>query len=114
MRLCMPTEGGEGLDARLSDRFARAPAFAVVDTAGGEVETFPNPQRRQDHGRCAVATDLADRAVDAVACREIGRNSLASLNALGIAVHTTHRTTVREVLEAARDSGLEAVGRRAS
>lgn len=113
IRLCIPTEGEEGLHARLSDRFARAPAFTVVDTASDEVETFPNPERRHDHGRCTVATHLADRSVDAVACREIGRNSVASLSALRIAVYTTDRATVREVLETVRTSGLEAVGTQA-
>jgi predicted Fe-Mo cluster-binding NifX family protein len=109
MRLCVPTEGEEGLAARLSDQFGRAPAFTVVDTMSPAVETFLNPERRRDHGRCAVATYLADRNVEAVASREIGRNSLESLSALGIAVYKTAGLTVREVLDEARSSRLERV-----
>jgi len=107
MKLCLPTEGDEGLTARLSDHFGRAPTFTVVDPARPEVETFANPERRHDHGRCVVATYLADRGVDAVACREIGRNAFEALKALGIEVYLTACLTVDDVREEARASRLE-------
>lgn len=110
MRLCVPTESEEGLLARVSDRFGRAPAFTVIDTTRELVEAFRNPERSHEHGRCAVATYLADCHVDAVACREIGRNVLASLRALQIDVYATAGATVNDVLEAARDSSLQPVG----
>ncbi len=110
MKLCVPTEGQEGLLARVSDHFGRSVAFTVVDTGQDGVEAFPNPERRHDRGRCAVATYLADRHVDAVACREIGPNVLASLRAVGIDVFRTAGATVSDVLEAARSSSLEPLG----
>ncbi len=99
MRLCIPTEGEEGLEARLSDHFGQAPAFTVVDTATGSLETFENPERHHDHGRCVVTTRLAGYALDGVVCRAIGRNARASLEALGIEVYTTEAATVNDVLE---------------
>ncbi len=106
MKLCIPTASGEGLAARLSEHFGRAPTFTLLDTEGSEVETFVNPERRHDRGRCVVATHLADRQVDGVVCRDIGRNSLEALTALGIAVYATEAGTVADVRDEALGSGL--------
>lgn len=106
MRLCIPTASGEGLAATLSEHFGRAPVFTLIDTESAEVQTFPNPERRHDHGRCAVAAHLADRNVDGVVCREIGRNSLEALTALGIVVYETEARTVGDVRNEAVGPGL--------
>jgi len=102
MRLCIPTEGDGGLDARLSEHFGRAAAFAIVDTATGSVETLENPERNHEHGRCAVTTRLADYRPDAVACRGIGRNASTSLEALGIEVYRAEGPRVRDVVDQVR------------
>ncbi len=109
MRLCIPTEGQGGLAARVSAHFGRAPAFAIVDTVTGDVETFENPERDHDHGRCAVTAHLADYALDGVACRAIGRHALESLQVLGIEVYGADGPSVGDVLEQARRSELRSM-----
>lgn len=107
MRLCVPTDGEEGLDAHLSERFGRAPVFTLLDTLTGGVEAVPNPERSHGHGCCAVTARLGDWGVEAVACRSVGPNVLASLRALGIEVFVAVGPTVRDLLDQARSKELE-------
>jgi len=86
----------------MSEHFGRSPAFTIVDTATDSFETFENPERSHDHGRCAVTTRLADYTPDAVACRGIGQHALDSLHALGIEVYRARGPLVRDAVDQVR------------
>lgn len=118
MRLCIPTDTDDGLEARLSDHFGRAPWFTFLDPETGETESVPNTTcdnlrrgrghrhgegEREGHGRGhgngrALLTILIGRDCGAVVCRNLGRGASVRLREAGIDVRTSRAGRVREVM----------------
>jgi predicted Fe-Mo cluster-binding NifX family protein len=89
MRIAIPIEAGEGLDAVRSAHFGHAAAFAIVDVEDGEpraVQTLENPPH--EHGGCMLTVNLlASNNVQVVSAAGMGRGPLNGLLRAGIAVH---------------------------
>ena len=93
IRVAIPVEGGEGLEARLSDRFGRAPYFLILDVEPGEEcrvvssKVVENPGARSGSGAGVKAAQLlADNGVRVYIGPSPGPNAMAALEALGIRV----------------------------
>jgi predicted Fe-Mo cluster-binding NifX family protein len=110
MKLCIPTRSDGGLDAESSGHFGSAPWFTLVDTESEELTSIPNPESGRKHGTCHPLHRLREAGLDAVVCRNIGRGAYSQLQQQGIAVYTSQRATVSEVLAAAREGTLQPVG----
>jgi predicted Fe-Mo cluster-binding NifX family protein len=104
MRICIPTEGDEGLAAAVAGHLGRAPFLTMVDTESEEVAVLPNAP----HGdrSCSPAKPLAGRGVEAVVCSGAGKRAVAALEAAGIRVLLTSALRVDEAVGAARRGGL--------
>jgi predicted Fe-Mo cluster-binding NifX family protein len=100
MRICIPTDGVEGLGAEVAHHLGRAPFLTLVDTDSGAFDVIANAARRG--GQCQPAAPLAGRGVDAVVCPGLGRRALAMLEAAGIRVLATRASRVGDVLESLR------------
>ncbi len=107
VRVAVPVEGGEGLDARLSDRFGRAPYFLIADVEPGEgckvvsYRVVENPGARSGSGAgVKAAQTLADNGVRVYIGPSPGPNARAALEALGIRVISHNGGTAREAIEA--------------
>jgi predicted Fe-Mo cluster-binding NifX family protein len=87
MWLCLPTVDDEGLRARLSPHFGRAPFFTMVDTATRRVRVVSNPNARHGHGACRPVEALRELAPQALVCRGIGRRAFAGLAELDLPVY---------------------------
>lgn len=103
MRVAVPIEAGEGLEAVRSAHFGHAPAFVLVDIEGGvpvAVSLVVNPPHAA--GGCGATVGLlAGSGVDAVSAAGMGRGPLSGLAAAGIAVHhDTDSSTVGEAVAA--------------
>ncbi len=106
MRICIPTETNEGMNAPVSRHFGSAPFFSLVDTETGDIDVLGNAGRAHGHGQCHPARQLNSLNLDAVACGGMGRNAHASLVASGIEVYISMGRTVEEVLDEARGGFL--------
>lgn len=96
---------GRDLDSELDPRFGRAPYFLFVDPVTGKLEAVENAQAEAAHGAGIQAAQLvAARRPAAVLTGQVGPNAGRVLETAGIRVITTPHRTVREALEALRQS----------
>jgi predicted Fe-Mo cluster-binding NifX family protein len=109
MRICIPADTDEGLDAPVCGHFGSAPWFHVVDIATGATTVVANPSRHHEHGACRPLDGLAGHDVTAVVCRGIGRNAFHRLAAAGIDVYVSTGSVVRDVVAEARANRLRLV-----
>jgi predicted Fe-Mo cluster-binding NifX family protein len=104
-RLCIPTEGNGGLDARIGEHFGRVPTFTIVDSETGDVEVVDNTSEHMG-GRGLPAELLAEQGVDVMLCSGLGRRAIGILDERGIEVHVGLTGTVRDVVAAWKGGGL--------
>ena len=104
VRIGIPTEEG-GLEARVADRFGRAPKFTVVDVDEntGEiinVEIHDNPGYAAGSGAgVKAAQKLGDLKVQVYAGPTPGPNAYAALTYLGIKVFTVTGVKVKDAVK---------------
>ena len=98
MKICFPVQNDEGMDSAVYNHFGSAPAFLVVDTHANTVTTIANNDQHHAHGACNPMKALDNQEVDAVVVGGIGAGALSRLNQLGVAVHKSQATTIRENL----------------
>jgi predicted Fe-Mo cluster-binding NifX family protein len=103
MKICVPTENDQGLDAKVYGHFGSAPFLALADTETDQVEIVQNRGHHHRPGECSPASNLQPREIDAVVCAGMGKRALLSLQEAGIDVFLSKADTVRDVLAAIRE-----------
>ncbi len=107
MKICV-TASGEGLDAAVDSRFARAPFMVVVDEDSGEVESLPNPAVEAGHGAGIQAAQIVSRlGAGVVLTAHCGPKAFDVLDAAGIEVFGAGDGTVAEAVDAWKSGRLE-------
>ena len=66
MKICIPTETGEGKTASVYGHFGSAPYFTIYDTEAQSLEIVENANTHHEHGTCNPVAALQGRAVDVV------------------------------------------------
>jgi predicted Fe-Mo cluster-binding NifX family protein len=104
MKICIPTDDAEGLDARVSRQLGSAPFLTLVDTEDDSCSVLRNPE----HGNrsCTAAAPLEGTDVETLVCRGAGKRAVASLHRAGIRVMLTTARSVHDAVQVARDGGL--------
>lgn len=89
IRIAVPVDSGDGLEAVRSAHFGHAAGFALVDVADGVpvgVTMLANPPH--SHGGCMTTVNLlASEGVQVVSAVGMGQGPLSGLMNAGIAVH---------------------------
>jgi predicted Fe-Mo cluster-binding NifX family protein len=102
--ICVSAQGRD-LDSELDPRFGRAPYFLFIDPVTGKLEAVENAQAEAAHGAGIQAAQLVvARRPAAVLTGQVGPNAARVLEAAGIRVIATVHSTVREALEALKQS----------
>ncbi len=105
MKIAIGTLGGE-LDAVVSERFARAPFFLIIED-GKVIEALKGTAVSASHGASGIAVQLlSDYGVDAVLARQLGPKAAAAVKAAGIEAWMAPEGTARKALEAFDQGGL--------
>ncbi len=102
MRIAIPTEDPNGLEAIVSINFARSPFLTIVDINGGiTASSQPNPYAQGGGGvGPMVAQQVAGMGVQVVIAPSIGPNALGALASAGISAYTCPPgIRVREAIE---------------
>ncbi|MCK4434333.1 NifB/NifX family molybdenum-iron cluster-binding protein [Candidatus Bathyarchaeota archaeon] len=103
IRLAIPVEDSNGLNARLSQHFGRAPYFAAVelDENGKVLNLQMVPNKSEHFGGMGQAPGIIMRLKsDAVVTYGMGRRALNIFQSANVAVLQTNKDFVNDVIEA--------------
>ncbi len=109
MKVAFAADSDRGLDAKIADRFARAPYIVIVEVSENwavkEVKTVSNPGVSASGGAAArVAQLLSNENVRVAVGPSFGPNAEAILSQMGIkTVIVQPGITVNEALERVRE-----------
>ncbi len=98
MRICMPTQTDQGLEAAVHAHFGNAPFFAIYDTQNDRIEHIGNRNRHHIHGGCQPLLALNGQAVDILICGGMGARAVQKLSAGGIKAYKVKGATLKEAL----------------
>ena len=104
-RLCIPTEGSGGLDARIGEHFGRVPTYTIYDSETEQVEIVDNTSEHMG-GRGLPGEILAELGIDVLLCSGLGRRAIEILSEKGIEIHTGFTGMAQEALAAWKGGGL--------
>lgn len=110
MRIAIPVEEDRGQDSPICAHFGGAPAFLVVDTDQGTLQTISNAHGHEEHGRCVPVDLLREQRLDVMVVAGIGRGALLKLGSLGVRVCQAAGATAGECVAAVLASTLPEVG----
>jgi predicted Fe-Mo cluster-binding NifX family protein len=103
-KIVIPVEDAEGLNARLSQHFGRAPYFAVVELdENGEVSNLQTVSNKSGHvggGRGQSPEIIMRLNADVVITYGMGYRAINIFQRANIAVLQTNKDFVKEVVEA--------------
>jgi predicted Fe-Mo cluster-binding NifX family protein len=102
MRICIPTENDQGLEAPVYGHFGSAPYFTIVDVDDDSIEIIDNGNNHHVHGQCQPLGQLQGKSVDCLVVGGIGRRALQILNSQGLKVLQARPGTVADTCEAYR------------
>jgi predicted Fe-Mo cluster-binding NifX family protein len=109
-RIVIPAEDGNGLDARLSEHFGRAPYFIIVELdEDGNIVNVQSVSNESEHfGGVGRPPDrILQFRPSAVITYGMGPRALRIFQDAGVAVLRANADTVKEVVEAYREGRLE-------
>lgn len=106
----MPTISQKGLDDSLAQHFGRAPFFTTVDLNDSRevagIKIFPNVGEHAG-GRGHAHDNILDLQPNVIIVYGMGPRGLNTFHDAGISVLKANASTVREVIEAYKDSALQ-------
>jgi len=106
MKICI-TSRGNSLESEVDPRFGRCSFFIFVDSESMEFEAVPNAMTGMSGGAGIQAAQfMSENEVGAVVTGNCGPNAFRTLSAAGIEVFTGASGTVKDALEAYRNSTL--------
>ena len=109
MRICIPTETNEGLNAKVHEHFGSAPFFTIYDTEKNEVKTLDNTNAHHSHGMCHPIGVLGTSSVDVVVCQGMGMRAVQKLNEANIKAFRAVAGTVAEIIKKYKDNELKEI-----
>ena len=98
MKICMPTQTDQGVDAAVTAHFGSAPFFTIYDTDTKRFEHIGNRNLHHIHSGCQPLMALRGQAVDVVICGGMGARAVQKLGADGIKAYKVKGATVKEAL----------------
>lgn len=84
MRICIPTENKEGLNARVYGHFGSAPYFTIYDTQKETFKAVDNTNAHHSHNMCSPLGVLGASSIDTVVCQGMGMRAVQKLNEANI------------------------------
>jgi predicted Fe-Mo cluster-binding NifX family protein len=107
MKICIPTETGDGVKAKMCGHFGSAPYFTIYDNDQETFEIIDNTNRHHVHGSCNPIEIIDGNNVEAVICGGIGVRALQKLNARGIKTLKSTAQTVEEIIKQSKECDPE-------
>jgi predicted Fe-Mo cluster-binding NifX family protein len=109
MRICIPTNGKDGLNDHVGEHFGRVPTYTIVDLDTNTVKVIPNTSEHMG-GKGHPPEIMAGERVDIMICRALGRRAIAMFEELGIDVYIGAFGTVKEAIDDFKQGRLQKAG----
>ena len=106
MRICVPTEDQNGLNARVGEHFGRVPFYTFADTESSKVEVIDNTGVHGATPGMPPAEILAKEGAEVVLCAGLGRRAIMIFEGYGIHVFIGAQGTVQEAIEGYQNGQL--------
>lgn len=109
-KIVVPVEDKNGLQARLSEHFGRAPHFVIAELdETGEISSLKTISNYDEHfgGRGHAHDNILKEKPDILIVYGMGPRGLDSMAAAGVTVLRAEGNTVQEVLSAYKNNKLE-------
>ncbi|MBC7361490.1 MAG: NifB/NifX family molybdenum-iron cluster-binding protein [Candidatus Aminicenantes bacterium] len=111
-KIVVPIEDKNGLGARLSDHFGRAPYFVIVELdETGEVSSLKTISNYDEHfgGRGHAHDNILKEKPDILIVCGMGPRGLETMAEAGVMVLRAEGNTVKEVITAYKENKLESL-----
>lgn len=109
MRICIPIETNEGLEAKTFAHFGSAPYFLIYDADKETFEVISNSDKHHMHGMCHPLKALENQNINAVVCRGMGARAVQKLNEGDIRVYRAAAETVADIVVRYKEGKLEEI-----
>lgn len=98
MRLCIPSETKDGLEAQVGYHFGRVPLYTIYDDKTKTVEIINNTSSHTG-GTKLPAELLREHNIDIMLCGGLGRRAINLFEQFGIEVYIGARGKVKDAIE---------------
>lgn len=109
MRICIPTQTNEGLNARVHEHFGSAAFFTIYDTEKNDIKIIENTNAHHAHGMCHPIGVLGTSSIDVVVCQGMGIRAVQKLNEAKIRAFRAVAGTVSEIVKKYNNNELEEI-----
>ena len=106
VKICVPTDGNNGIEDTVSEHFGRAPTYTIIDLETNDVKVIPNTSNHMG-GQEHPPELLAREGVQAMICRGLGRRAIQLFQDLRIDVYIGATGQVKDAVEAFKQGILQ-------
>jgi len=109
MKICIPTNGNNGLNDYVGEHFGRVQTYTIVDLETDQVKVIPNTSHHMG-GQGYPPELMAKEGVNILVCRGLGRRAIGMFEDFGIDVYIGANGTVRDAINAFKSGELQKAG----
>jgi predicted Fe-Mo cluster-binding NifX family protein len=106
MKICIPTNGNEGLNDYVGEHFGRVPTYTIVDLDTNEVKVIQNISHHTT-GSVYPPEIMAKEGVNVMVCRGLGRRAISMFEELGIEVYIGATGSVMDAINDFKQKKLQ-------
>ena len=105
MKICLPSNGENGLDDIVGEHFGRVPTYTIIDLDTEEVKVIPNTSHHMG-GELYPPELMMQEGVNIMVCRGLGRKAILMFEEYGIDVYIGASGTIRDAVMAFKQGKL--------
>ena len=106
MKICIPTDGNNGLDEYVGEHFGRVKTYTIVDLETNEVRVIPNTSHHMG-GQGYPPELMVREGANVLVCRGLGRRAISMFEEFGIDVYIGASGTVKDAITAFKQGKLQ-------
>jgi predicted Fe-Mo cluster-binding NifX family protein len=106
MKICIPSNGPEGLKSTIGQHFGKVAYYTIVDSETGDVEVVPNTSEHTG-GMGLPPDQLSKVGVDIMLCGGLGRKAVQLFESHGIEVYVGAGGSVGDTFDAWKSGKLD-------
>ena len=109
MKICIPTNGSNGLEETIGEHFGRVTTYTIVDIDTNEVKVISNTSHHMG-GQGYPPELLKKEGVNVMVCKGLGRRAISMFEEFGIEVYIGATGLVKDAVTAFKEGNLQKAG----